>query len=176
MTSVHSINFPQAQLMAGGYFGLSQASQNALQIKQRQLTIKHMILPMALLTFSQQKWPRREKLTPSLGNESYISGGSKKGNELGNNHSRSLLHWYYFTGQEYVLGKLLRDWYEPSLYSLWNHGGVRSMLFGITMSKGCCAKSDLKKLLVMGTGVIPSCADESRTWDGCIQHWTGKTK
>lgn len=44
------------------------------------------------------------------------------------------------------------------------------MLFGITLSKGCCAKSDLKKLLVMGTGVIPSCADESRTWDGCIQH------
>lgn len=174
MTSIHSINFPQAQLMAGGYFGLSQASQNTLQTKQRQLTIKHMILPMELLTFSQQKWLRREKLTPSLGNESYISGGSKKVNELGNNHSRSLLHWYYFTGQEYVLGKLLQDWHEPSLYSLWNHGGIRSALFGITSSKGCCAKGNIRRLLVVATGVIPSCADESGTWHGCIQRWTGK--
>lgn len=55
MTSVQSINFPQAQLTAAGHFGLIQASQRTLQIKQRQLTIKHMILPKALLTFSQQK-------------------------------------------------------------------------------------------------------------------------
>ena len=34
MTSVHSINFPQARLTAGGYFGLIQASQNTLQIKE----------------------------------------------------------------------------------------------------------------------------------------------
>lgn len=55
MTSVYAINFPPARLMAGRYFGLIQAPRNTLQIKQRQLTIKHMILPVVLLTFSQQK-------------------------------------------------------------------------------------------------------------------------
>lgn len=71
--------------MAGGYFGLTQASSNTLQIKERQLTVKHMILPMLLLTFSQQKRQRRQKSTPSLGNESYVSEGSKKESELRNN-------------------------------------------------------------------------------------------
>lgn len=91
MNSVHSINFPQARLTAGGYFGLIQASRNTLQVKQRQLTIKHAILPMVLLTFSQQK-QQREKPAPSLGNESYVSGGPKKESEIGNNCPVSSLH------------------------------------------------------------------------------------
>lgn len=128
MTSVHSINFPQARLMAGGYFGLIQASRNTLQRKQRQLTIKHMILPKVALTFSQQKW-EREKPTPSLGNESYVSGGSKKESELGNSRP-------CFTGQEYVLVKLLQDQYEPSLYSLEIMQGLDICCFWSHHAKG----------------------------------------
>lgn len=117
MTSVYSINFPPARLMAAGCFGLIQASRNTLQIKQRQLTVKHMILPVVLLIFSQQKWWRREKPTPPGEWELHLRlGRSKKETGLVNTCPASSTHC--FSGQDCVLVKLLQDQHKPSLHSL----------------------------------------------------------
>lgn len=172
MTSVHSINFPQAWLIAGRYFWFTQASRNTLQIKQRQLTIKNMILAMVVLTFSQRKRKRREKPTPSLGNESYFSGGPKKEGKW----ARKLLPWilimvtlFHRTG--ICFGKVTA---RPVLvFSIfpWNQAGIKLMLLVITSCGGwskeaACSgnKSDqLPVLINLGHGM-------------CIQCWTGKAK
>lgn len=140
MTSVYSINFPPAWLMAGGYFGLIQASRNTLQIKQRQLTVKHVLLPAVLLTFSQQNWWRREKPTSSLGNESYVLGWGDLRRKLDwNNCPAPSLHQHCFSGQD-CFGKVTaRPAWAFSAFS-GNHAGIRCV---------CCLWSHYPQSVVL---------------------------